>query len=245
MKDHQLQRETQSNGKLAKCVSVLANHPLQQLGQINSPQLLQLRRAFLENPSSSKSKMPIENYLANIDAYRYSTAKVGFRSPLLISRRDPRITKRLQEDQALRMLIITLLEEHKTESTDLDFVNLSKPSLIINVDVGDSVSTALWPAASLQLRKLVSSRGYHGVEVEIIDPKRHFLPSLFPIRPDDTLVREYESRRKGLITVIMKRLSTAWSTASLFKIGRDFSEATPAIVVMVRPKAHAHWWAIK
>lgn len=57
------------------------------------------------------------------------------------------------------MLITTLLEEHKTESTDLDFVNLSNPfypnggdaqvpTLRINMDVGDSVSTALWPAVT-------------------------------------------------------------------------------------------------
>lgn len=154
----------------------------------------------------------------------------------------------------LRMLIITLLEGHWINSTDLDFFNLSKPfypnggdtqvpTLTINVDVGNSVSTAMWPAASLQLQKLLSGRGYQGVEVEIIDPKRHFLPSLFPLRPEDTLVGEYESRRKGLIMVIMKRLSTAWSKASLFKIGCDFSKATPTIVVMVRPKAH--WWAIQ
>ncbi len=200
--------------------------------------------------------MIIENYLANIDAYRYSTAKVVFPLPLLINRRDPRLTKKLQGDQALRMLILTLLEEHRIESTDLDFINLSKPfypnggdtqvlTLRINVDVGDSVSTALWPAASMQLRKLLSSREYYGVEVEIIDPKRHFLPSLFPLRPEDTSVRAYESRREGIITVIMKRLSTSWSSTSLFKIGRNFSKATPAIVVMVRPKAHAHWWSIK
>ena len=31
----------------------------------------------------------------------------------------------------------------------------------------------------------------------------------------------------------------------LFKIGCDSTDATPAIVVMVRPKANAHWWAIK
>lgn len=109
------------------------------------------------------------------------------------------------------------------------------------MNVGDSVSTALWIVASLQLRKLLFGRGYQGVEAEIIDPKRHFLPSLFPLRPEGTLDREYESRREGLIMVIMKRLPTAWSTASSFKIGRDFSEASPAIAFMVRPSTHPHW----
>ena len=127
-------------------------------GSHQLPATPQLGRAFLENSSSSKSKMKIENYL--VDAYRYSTAKVVFPSPLLISRRDPRLTKKLQDDQTLRMLIITLLEEHRIESTDLDFVNLSKPlypnggdaqvpTLRIKVDVGDSGSTALWPTASV------------------------------------------------------------------------------------------------
>ena len=81
--------------------------------------------------------------------------------------------------------------------------------------------------------------------MEIIDPKRHFLPSLFPLRPEDTVVHMYEARRKDLIMVIIKRLSNAWSATSLFKIGRDPNEASPATVVIVRLRALAHWWAIK
>lgn len=38
--------------------------------------ILQLRRVFLENFSSSKFKMIIKNYLANINTYKYSTTKV-------------------------------------------------------------------------------------------------------------------------------------------------------------------------
>lgn len=87
----------------------------------------QQRRAQLGESSVSKSKMSIENYLAKIDAYRYSTLKVVYSMPFSIQRRDHRLTKNLQEDYVLRRLIITSLEEHKIQSTHFDFVNLSKP----------------------------------------------------------------------------------------------------------------------
>lgn len=126
LKYRQAQRETQSNGKSAIMYISLgksfhSSSPV--IWSFQLPATPQLRRALLENSSGSKSKMSIKNYHAKINVYRSSTAKVAFSTPFLISRRDLRLTQKLQGDQVLR---INLLEGHRINPTDLDFVNLSK-----------------------------------------------------------------------------------------------------------------------
>lgn len=52
----------------------------------------------------------------------------------------------------------------------------------------------------------------------------------------DPIVRKYEAGRKGPIGAIFRKLTTHGP--------RDSKEAAQAIVVMVKPLAHANWWDI-
>lgn len=117
--------------------------------------------------------------------------------------------------------------------------------MIINVDVGDDVSTVGWLPASRFLHNLLSERGYHGVCVEIQDRNRYFQPSLFPLSPGNEAVRSYEAVRKALIEKVRKWLQNSWSMMSVFKVGKDSAQAMPKIVVMVQPLAKQRWWKIK
>ena len=117
--------------------------------------------------------------------------------------------------------------------------------MIINVDVGDDVSTVGWLPASQFLHNLLSERGYRGVCVEIQDRNRYFQPSLFPLSPGNEAVRSYEAVRKALIEKVRKWLQNSWSMMSVFKVGKDSAQAMPKIVVMVQPLAKQRWWKIK
>lgn len=54
----------------------------------------------------------------------------------------------------------------------------------------------MWPTASLSLRKPRSDRGHQGIEVEVLDPRRHFLPSR--VRLEDPVVRKYEDDHESI-----------------------------------------------
>lgn len=62
----------------------------------------------------------------------------------------------------------------------------------IYIDENDYVSTAMWPIASLALRKSRSDRGHQGIEVEMLYPRRRFLPSR--VRLEDLDGRKYVAR---------------------------------------------------
>lgn len=87
-----------SRKNIEMCITICTFFHLSSPSKIGPSQVLatpQQRRALLEKSSGSKSKMPIENCLTKIDAYRYSTPKVVYSMPLSIQRRDPRLTNNL------------------------------------------------------------------------------------------------------------------------------------------------------
>ncbi len=216
----------------------------------------QERRQLLQTAQAAKIWMSIEKYLLKTDPYRCSTSNARFPLPLTLNRTDPSLTQQLQEDKGLRSLILYFLTKYGLLEPDFDFYNVSKPAypnggdvqvpmLIINVDVGDEVSTTGWQPVSLFLHNLLCQRGYRGVCVEIQDRNRYFQPSLFPLSPGDSAVKSYEAVRKVLIEIIRKELPHSWSMMSIFKVGRDSTQAMPMIVVMVQPLAKQNWWEMK
>lgn len=216
----------------------------------------QERRQRLQTAQAAKKWMSIEQYLYKTDPYRCSTPNARFPVPFTLHRTDPSLTRKLQEDKGLRRLILENLTKYGFEDPDFDFYNVSKPAypnggdlqvpmLIINVDVGDQISTTGWQPAGLFLHNFLSKRGYRGVCVEIQDRNRYFQPSLFPLSPGDSAVKSYEAVRKVLIEIIRKELLSSWSMMSVFKVGRDSAQAIPMIVVMVQPLAKQNWWEMK
>ncbi|MCJ1347409.1 hypothetical protein MMC31_005634 [Peltigera leucophlebia] len=219
------------------------------------PATPQQRRRQLQTDQVAQ-KISIEQYLRKTDPYRCSSANPGFPVPLKLDVLGYGLAHKLHEDRGLRMSILSCLAECHIAQLDVGFYNVSKPfypnggnvqvpTLIIDVDVGDDVSTAGWLPASQFLLNLLSKCGYPGVCVEIRDSRRYFQPSLFPLSPEDPAVHSYEAVRKDLIEIIRKRLQNTWSMMSIFKIGRDSAQAVTAIVVMVQPLANQDWWAIK
>lgn len=216
----------------------------------------QERRQLLQTAKAAQKWMSIEQYLYKTDPYRSSTSDARFPVPFTLNRTDPSLMQKLREDKGLRRLILDSLTKYGILEPDFDFYNVSKPAypnggdvqvpmLIINVDVGDEVSTTGWQPVTRFLHDLLSKRGYHGVCVEIQDRNRYFQPSLFPLLPGDLAVKSYEAVRKALIEIVRKKLPNSWSMMSVFRVGRDSAQAIPMVVVMVQPLAKQDWWEMK
>lgn len=103
---------------------------------------------------------------------------------------------------------------------------------------------------SPHLRKLLIDRWHQGIDVEIVDPRQHFLTTSIPSK----------TRRFKLCIIIKPGGRILFITADcreigdrifcnflvcMYKIGRDYTETAPSIVFMEKPRAHVHWWAIK
>lgn len=112
----------------------------------------------------------MEQYLYKTDPYRCYTPDATFPVHFTLNRTDPSLTQKLQADKGLRRLILDSLTKYAILEPDFDFYNVFKPAylnggdvqvpmLIINVDVGDEVSTTGWQPVTRFLHNLLSKRG--------------------------------------------------------------------------------------
>lgn len=102
-------------------------------------------------------------------------------------------------------------------------------------------STASWANARDELRTMLIAQGLEGMQIEIFDRKRAFMPWLLPLKPDNSAVRTYEVKRKYLLPVIKESMKDDWVAMSLFKLGSRSDPIKPALIVLVRPGAFRDW----
>lgn len=116
-----------------------------------------------------------------------------------------------------------------------------RPTLLIEVDAGDTNPTERWSAARRDLKSLLQERGLEDFEVEIQDRNRFYMPSIFPIKPSHSAVARWESVRASIRDIVLERLQTSWQLLSLFMTGRNSSLARPSVVLMVSRLAEHDW----
>lgn len=79
------------------------------------------------------------------------------------------------------------------------------------------------------------------LEVEIYDPHKAFMPSLFPISPKDPYIAVYEAFGDKLVQYVDGQLGRQWTSMCLYKVGNRVEAAICEIVIMVQPFTRHDW----
>lgn len=214
------------------------------------------RRRFLKESEDNAGELSIEQYIYRTDPYRSTSVAFPFPTPLFFEPEDGPMLQRLHNDPALRETITSTLSKHNIEPQMITFDKQSKPGyptggeiavtvVRVSIDVRDNSPTDAWSAARRDIKALLIERGFADVEIELIDPQRFYLPSLFPVSPRDPLVTAYEAKRSEILAIVEDALQDAWTSISLFRVGRTSQSTQHAIVIMVRPLTEHDWLILR
>ena len=214
------------------------------------------RRKFLKESEDNAGKLSIEQYIYRTDPYRSTSVALPYPTPLLLEFEDEPMIQRLQNDRELRELIADTLGRHNIEPQSISVRKQSKPGypaggeklvsvVQVGIDVRDDSPTDAWSPARRDVKALLIERGFGDLEVELIDPQRFYLPSLFPVSPRDPAVAVYEANRTEILEIVKDALADAWTSVSLFMVGRSSMSTQHAIVIMVRPLTEHDWLLLR
>lgn len=214
------------------------------------------RRRFLKESEDNAGELSIEQYIYRTDPYRSTSVAFPFPTPLFFEPEDGPILQRLHNDPAIKETITSTLGKHDIKPQMITFDKQSKPGypaggeiavtvVRISIDVRDHSPTDAWSAARRDVKALLIERGFGDLEVELIDPQRSYLPSLFPVSPKNPLVTAYEAKRGEILEIVEDALKDAWTSISLFRVGRTSLSTQHAIVIMVRPLTEHDWLVLR
>ena len=214
------------------------------------------RRRFLKESDDSAGELLIEEYIYRTDPYRSTSVTFPYPTPLSYELADDAVLQRLNNDSELRSDIASTLRQHNIERQSINVYKQSKPGYTaggdipvtivhIAIDVEDNSATDAWSAGRRDVKALLIERGFEDLEVELIDPERFYMPSLFPVFPNDPCVKLYEGRRGEILDILQDTLAHAWTSVSLFKVGRTSQSVQHAIVVMVNPLTKHDWVVLR
>ena len=214
------------------------------------------RRRFLKESEDNSGDLLIEQYIYRTDPYRSTSAAFPFPMPLILEPTDESMMQRLQAVSGLRELVASTISGHNIEPQSITANKQSKPGypaggdiavpvIRVCIDVLDNASTDSWSAARRDTKALLAERGLDDWEVEFIDPKRFYQPSLFAVSPADPLVTIYEAKRDAILQIVEDALGGAWTSMSFFNVGRTSLKTQHAIVIMVRPLTEHDWLVLR
>ena len=214
------------------------------------------RRRFLKESEDNAGVLTIEQYIYRTDPYRSSSVAFPLPTPLYLEYVDAAMLERLTNDSTLSEHIADTLGRHYIVPQGISCVKQSKPGypaggdtavavIRITINVGDNSPTDTWSAARRDVKALLIERALGDLEVELIDPARFYMPSLFPVAPTDPLVRVYEANREEILNIVESALKKVWTSISLFRVGRTSLSTQCAIVIMVHPLAEYDWLILR
>ncbi|KAL9601262.1 MAG: hypothetical protein Q9219_002667 [cf. Caloplaca sp. 3 TL-2023] len=171
------------------------------------------------------------------------------------SRAPQSLTGRVAADQDFYPAVIHALKDHGIQALHIEVCSQTKPGypgggeipipvvrIIVDAQRGNPLQS--WSAGRRDLMALLDRKGYPGdVQVEIVDPDRHYQPSLFPVHHKNPAVAAYKAMRHTLLARIRAAIEPHWAVLSLFNIGRTSNLMKPTVVLMVNPLA-THDWSI-
>ena len=195
----------------------------------------------------ASGNLSIEQYLYRADRYRLTTDSWPLPLPLRRSEPDaatmerfdklkPAIWEKLDlimNDQYIYRLCDSWKQSYYQEHHKVT-------TCLITVVQGPDHSSS-WSTIRDEIHSLLQESGLESVEVEIMDRRYAFMPSLFPQRPFTGSVQVYESVRDDLAALLFRHLDSAWVSMSLFQLGSSKDVAIPTIVVFVRPFTECDW----
>lgn len=214
------------------------------------PESPRKRRQLLRDSEDTEGFLTVETYIARSDPYRSTTIQNPPPWPLFFD--DP-------PQDALNLVvechpeIIKILTSHGfSDNPAIRLKGVRKPGYPENGNIPtlllqilyhlDAVLPRRFGDAKDKIRDLLIDRSAdHNIHVEIAHSTLTFQPSLFPIKPDDESVKQYECVKEDLITVLNTSLGKSWRLLCLCLVGNTEEKARRTIVVMVDPLTSHDW----
>ncbi|KAL8902827.1 MAG: hypothetical protein Q9207_004353 [Kuettlingeria erythrocarpa] len=163
----------------------------------------------------------------------------------------PAAVTRLQSIQNYQARVRKIVVDLGLQPTNFTTVMRSKvnyaggaPRPMIKVHVRASDPTAFRQqseVAKQQIQGLLTSNGVNGFSVEILDPNRVLVRSIFPLSPSDIFIRAFEAVSDRIVGNLNQRLGNKWTTLCLFKVGRTSEGSSYSVFVTVKPGTVNEW----
>ncbi|WEW60053.1 hypothetical protein PRK78_005537 [Emydomyces testavorans] len=218
---------------------------LPRTGYLSPPPSPTKRRLELRDSEETDGDMTIEAYVLVMDPYRSATLQNPLPHPVFHAKPNENLRQQIQPLYTRMRQIVSADREFEEISFALNTVTKpgypggDQPTQILFVNVNDSGDGKYGPLKD-ELRSLISASGFGNLDIEVLDPRKSFAPSLSPIDPRDPAVEKYKRCKEDLLEILREQIKRDWRMISLFRTGRQ-GKLKPAVVVMVRPRAHHNW----
>ncbi|KAL8753901.1 MAG: hypothetical protein Q9184_005278 [Pyrenodesmia sp. 2 TL-2023] len=209
------------------------------------------RRQVRIASNDNSGPMPIELFLYRIEDYRSSSEPYPLPLPNRLRDATPEFLKRMNGIPSLKTYCMRILKSHSLGYGIMKLFMRSKPGYIdgedeqpllqINVDTPDQTSTSRWSMARKEIKSLREKHGLGDVIVELIDPKRVFVRSTFPISPSHPVIRPWENVRPRVAKYLDESCRGLWTSVCIFKVGPDARNTQYMVVITVAPRAECNW----
>lgn len=208
--------------------------------------------AHSQESEETDDEMTLDAFLYRSDDFCKSTFENSWPLPLQLDEPKPALHLFGPLFKKLVPKIKQVLAEHLIQPNQ-SWANIymaSKPgfpggnvpvlTLVILVDQG-IYNSRTWGDATDEVHQLFAEDDFPNVEVELYDPKRSFVPTMFPLQLHKEAVITHESKRDQLIECLHENLSGMWGAMSVFGFEPTVAEAEPALVVSIKPFSVHNW----
>lgn len=185
---------------------------------------------MIRESEETDEEMTLDAFLYRSDDFRKSTYQTPWPLPLQLDELEPafRLFGPLFKNLAPKIRQVLAENSIKENQSWADIYLASKPgfpggdipvlTLVILVDQGINNSRT-WGSAKDEVHQIFAQDHFPNVEVEFYDPKRSFVPTMFPLQPHTAAVMKYQSKRDQLIECLHEDIPGMWSAISVFDFG--------------------------
>ncbi|KAI4117088.1 MAG: hypothetical protein LQ345_002608 [Seirophora villosa] len=212
-------------------------------------------RTFPPESDDTSGAMPIEAYLYRIEPFRSSSENPPLPFPYNLTELAPEsladLTKRIPDfPDGIRAIVQT----HGLQSLGISACLLSKagypggePRPIIRIPIRSRRAHDVqhWHSARQEVEEYLADRQIQNMSVEIVDPDKAMVRSLFPLPPSDFLIQTFEAVSPIIRATLQDVLGAKWTSYCLFKVGPTAGRAAFCVFVTVQPYTVANWQRIR
>ncbi|KAL9020922.1 MAG: hypothetical protein Q9185_001885 [Variospora sp. 1 TL-2023] len=209
--------------------------------------------AFESNDSSGA--ISIEVYLYRIEPFRSSSETTPLPFPYHFTDLAPgRLADLQTRFPQLHNQIRTIVQTHGLLSLGVSATQRLKPGypggdpqpmIRINARSPGAHDIQRWHAARQAVQDYLGARQIHDMSVEIVDPEKAMVRSLFPLPPSDFFIQAFEAVSFTIMDTLGQAMGTNWTSYCLFKVGMTAGRASYCVFVTVQPRTVANWQRIQ
>ncbi|KAL8916425.1 MAG: hypothetical protein Q9208_008526 [Pyrenodesmia sp. 3 TL-2023] len=225
--------------------------PIRILGSPSQPHPPPSQRSSHQRFNDAPGPMTIELFLYRTEPYRTSSESSPLPFPYRTTQMVPAALARLQSIANCPNRVRKILVDLGLQVSSLTPVMRSKvryaggaprPMIKVHVRATDHISFQQQSeTGKQQIQGLLTSNGVNGFSVEILDPDRVLVRSIFSLPPSNIIIEAFEGVSKTIVDNLCQRLANKWTSVCLFKVGRTLEQSSYSVFVTVKPGTVSDW----